>query len=106
MFLFFNKSKIKSININKIDELLPHIKLIDIRESSETKMGNIKGSKNIPQNNLLKNPEQYLNKEDDYYIICQSGIRSIHTTQILSQLDYKVINVTGGMRSYIGNNIQ
>lgn len=106
MFSFLKKNKIKSIQVNDLDENLTEIKLIDIREPYETKAGSIKGSKNIPMGDLLEKPENYLNKQDEYYIMCQSGMRSARTVGMLSNLGYKVINVSGGMGSYIGTKIK
>jgi len=45
MFSLFNRNKVKSIDINKLDENLSNIKLIDIREPYETKSGIINGVK-------------------------------------------------------------
>lgn len=106
MFSFFKRNKIKSMRVNELDESLIKNKLIDIREPYETKSGTIKGAKKIPMNTLLKNPEQYLNKEEEYYIMCQSGMRSSRTSKTLHKLGFKVINVSGGFGSYRGNNIK
>lgn len=106
MFSFFNKNKIQSIDVDKLDNSLPNIKLIDIREDYETKFGTIKGAKKIPMAVLLAKPEQYLNKNDQYYIMCQSGMRSSRTTKQLLALGYNVINVAGGFGSYRGKNIK
>ena len=106
MFNFFNKKTIKSVDINSIDSILTKIKLIDIREPYETSAGTIKGAKKIPMNILLEKNEQYLNKSDEYYIMCQSGMRSSRTVKALSKLGYKVVNVSGGFGSYRGKNIK
>lgn len=106
MFSIFKKNSIKSILISELDEKLNEINLIDIRESYETSAGFIKGSKKVPMNTLLNNPEKYLNKEDKYYIICQSGMRSLRTCKILNKLGYNVFNIKGGFRSYTGKNIK
>lgn len=106
MFSFLSRNKVKSIDVNKLDVNLIKNNLIDIREPHETKLGTIKGAKKVPMNILLKNPEQYLNKNDEYYIMCQSGMRSARTVPMLRGIGYKVINVNGGMGSYVGSKIQ
>ena len=106
MFSLFNRNKVKSIDINKLDENFSNIKLIDIREPYETKSGSIKGAKKIPMGTLMGNPQQYLSKNDEYYIMCQSGMRSARTSLALSKLGYNVINVAGGFGSYKGTKIQ
>lgn len=102
MFSIFGKSSVKSVNVNNLDGMLLQINLIDIREPFEVKTGTLKGAKNIPMDKLLTNPEKYLNKEKEYYIMCQSGMRSSRTSKQLSNLGYNVINVSGGMGSYAG----
>lgn len=106
MFSIFNKNSVKSINVNDLDNLIGKIELIDIRETYEVNMGTIKGSKNIPMGKLLDNPDKYLNKEKEYYIMCQSGMRSSRTSKTLNNIGYNVINVSGGMGSYVGTKIK
>ncbi|MGL5381604.1 rhodanese-like domain-containing protein [Clostridium sp.] len=101
MFSFLIRNKVKSIDVNELDENLIKNKLIDIREPYETKLGTIKGAKKVPMNTLLKDPDKYLNKEDEYYIMCQSGMRSSRTSKTLSKLGFKVVNVKGGFGSYV-----
>lgn len=106
MFSLFGKKDFKSVNVNDLDNILGKINLIDIREPYEVKTRSLKGSKNIPMDNLLKNPEKYLNKEKEYYIMCQSGMRSSRTSNILSKQGYKIINVSGGIGLYVGTKIK
>ncbi|KNF09021.1 rhodanese-like sulfurtransferase [Gottschalkia purinilytica] len=103
MFNLFKKDNKKEININNIDSLIGKINLIDIREPSEYSKGSIESAKNISMNNLLANPEKYLNKEEKYYIMCRSGGRSTKTCSKLKDMGFDVINVSGGIRSYVGN---
>ncbi len=89
------------MKVKKVKELLEENKLdvkniIDIRESYELKSGKINGSKNIPMNKLLKHPERFLNKEDTYYLMCQSGTRSFSTFITLKLKKFKVKNISGG----------
>lgn len=97
-------NKVKSIDVNSVEA--NKVKLIDIREPYETRMGSIKGAKKIPMGELLENPEKYLNKEDEFYIMCQSGMRSSRATKELDKLGYNVVNVSGGFGSYRGKNIK
>ncbi len=99
MLSFLNNEKIKS---NDLDNLLPEIKLIDVREPSEYSVSSINGSKNIPMGRLLQSPADYLRKEEVYHILCQSGMRSSIATSMLKAKGFKAINVSGGMNSYTG----
>lgn len=104
MFNFFNRDKGKVVNVNDLDSLDRGINLIDIRETYEYNSGSIKGAKNIPMMNLLSTPEKYLKKDREYYIMCQSGGRSSRACDALSKGGYDVVNVSGGVGSYVGTN--
>ncbi len=103
MFEFFKKDNGRVINVNEIDDLIGKVELIDIREEYEYEGGSIKSAKNVPMGELLDEPEKYLNKSKEYYIMCQSGGRSARACSNLRNQGFKVINVVGGMGSYIGN---
>ena len=103
MFGLFNKNSGKVINVNDIDNLIGKIDLIDIREPYEYKTGSIKSAKNIPMGDLLNDPEKYLNKDKEYHIVCQSGGRSSTACNKLRGLGFDVVNVAGGVGSYVGS---
>ncbi len=90
------------INVNDIDELIEKVELIDIREDYEYKGGSLKSAKNIPMDELLTSPDKYLSKKKEYYIMCQSGGRSARTCDSLKIKGFNVINVAGGIGSYVG----
>lgn len=102
MFGFFKKDNGKVINVNHIDELIGKVELIDIREKYEYSGGSIRSAKNIPMGELLNAPEKYLNKSKEYYIMCQSGGRSARACNTLNSKGFNVVNVSGGMGSYVG----
>lgn len=99
--LFANKNT-KDVNVKDLDQLIGSIELIDIREPYEYRSGSIKTAVNIPMGMLLEDPEQYLEKDQTYYIICHSGRRSRSTVELLEKQGYDVINVAGGVSSYKG----
>lgn len=103
MFNLFRKESGKVVNVNDLDSVLNKINLIDIRETYEYQGGSIKFAKNIPMNSLLTNPEKYLTKDKEYHIICQSGGRSSRVCNALRKAGYDVINVSGGVGSYVGS---
>ena len=102
MFGFLKSNDDKVINVNDIDNLIGIVELVDIREPYEFKGGSLRTAKNIPMGNLLSEPNKYLNKEKAYYIMCQSGGRSGRTCRALLKQGFNVINVSGGMGSYVG----
>jgi len=88
--------------VNDMDNLIGKVELIDIRESYEYNSGSLKSAKNIPMGNLLMEPNKYLVKDETYYIMCQSGGRSGSACRELSKEGFNVVNVSGGMGSYVG----
>jgi rhodanese-related sulfurtransferase len=103
MFDFLKRDDSKVIHVNDMDNLIGQVELIDIREPYEYKSGTLKTAKNIPMGNLLTSPEKYLVKEKTYYIMCQSGGRSGNACRTLTKQGFNVINVAGGMGSYVGS---
>jgi rhodanese-related sulfurtransferase len=103
MFDFLKRDDSKVIHVNDMDNLIGKVELIDIREPYEYKSGTLKTAKNIPMGNLLTSPEKYLVKEKTYYIMCQSGGRSGNACRTLTKQGFNVINVAGGMGSYVGS---
>ncbi len=89
----------KSININEIKDL-GKINLIDVRETNEFAQSRIEGARNIPMMGLMTNHEQFLDKNDTYYIMCLSGGRSYQVASHLESLGYDVVNLEGGISSY------
>lgn len=102
MFHIKKSEKSNVIHINDLDNLIGNVEIIDIREPFEYKSGSINTAKNIPMGDLLNKPEKYLEKDKTYYIMCQSGMRSQNTCKALAKQGYSVINVAGGMGSYVG----
>lgn len=102
MFGFLKKDETKVVHVNEIDDLLGKIELIDIREPYEFKSGSVKTSRNIPMGNLLENPDRFLMKDKTYYLMCQSGARSGRASKVLLRQGYDIVNVSGGMGTYVG----
>ena len=73
--------------------------IIDVREVAEFQQVHIESSQNLPLSSLADTYEQ-LDKNQTYYIICKSGIRSAHACQFLVEKGYDVVNVTAGMDAF------
>lgn len=91
-----------SISTNDLKGLIGRAKIIDIRDNYLYRLGNIPSSQNIPMNFLLSNPDQYLKKEEQYYIYCTQGMQSSKLCYKLAMLGYNVVNVSGGYNDYMG----
>ena len=101
MLSMFSKNNFNSISVHDLDSKIGKINLIDIRDKYEYAGGHVPTAKNIPMGTILDDPEEYLDKSKEYYIICQSGARSSRTCKMLSECGFKVINVSLGTGGYI-----
>ena len=72
------------------------LSLVDVREVDEFEALHLEGVRNFPLSQLTDTFEQ-LDKDNLYYVICKSGIRSARACQFLAEQGYEVINVQGGM---------
>lgn len=72
--------------------------LIDVRSESEYRAGHVKGSVNIPLQNL-KQELPKLKNEKNIIVFCQSGARSARAKSILKQNGFQNVINGGGWRS-------
>ncbi len=91
---------INSISVSELKKL-DNINLIDIRNMEQYNNNHIKNAVNIELNQLLINPDKYLNKSNRYYIYCQKGIQSRKLCQILTNKGFSVVNIQGGYEAWI-----
>lgn len=91
----------KTVTAKDLSQKAGKVNIIDVRSRIEYFIGKkAPGSKNIPMFSIMGNPEKYLDKSKEYYIVCASGGRSMQVCQTLSSKGYKVVNVLGGMSPY------
>lgn len=101
MFGLFNK--VPSRDVKEIDEIKNKHRIIDIRTKAElNRYGKVKGIRNVEMEELLKNPEKHLIKDDnhEYYLMCQTGGRSKKTVKTLNSQGFKTVNLKGGYFFY------
>lgn len=75
--------------------------LIDIRARYKYLINNIPSSINIVENELLLNPNRYLDYNKEYVLYCDYGNRSKRVVNYLNSKGYKVYNLVGGFNSYL-----
>ncbi|HGE5782285.1 TPA: CoA-disulfide reductase [Bacillus pseudomycoides] len=73
--------------------------LMDVREPNELKQGMIKGSVNIPLDELRERLDE-IPVNEEIYITCQLGMRGYVAARMLMEKGYKVKNVDGGFKLY------
>ncbi|AYV65595.1 MULTISPECIES: rhodanese-like domain-containing protein [Niallia] len=77
------------------------VSIIDVREPAEVATGKIPEAINISLR-LIEFRMHELDKQKEYFMVCQSGGRSSQAAQILNKNGYRVVNVIGGMQSWEG----
>lgn len=77
-----------------------YINIIDIREKYLYNIKKIKNSINIPYQFLITNPNDYLIKEKEYYIICDYGNKSKLVSDLLNKEGFTTYNIIGGIKEY------
>lgn len=82
-----------------VDEIPADAKILDVREDMEWEAGHIEGAQHIP---LGEVPARYgeVPLDEDVYIICRSGGRSLKATAYLQDAGFDVLNVLGGMGAW------
>ncbi len=85
------------ITLNALKSLLgTNPNVIDIRENYLYVRGHFPNAKNIPSRMLKTMPNQYLDKNQTYYLICESGFKSKVLAEKLNTLGYHVYSVKDG----------
>ena len=91
----------KEITFNDFYQLYQNssLSVLDVREVDEFESLHLEGARNLPLSQLADTYEQ-LDKDQIYYVICKSGMRSARACQFLAEQGYDVINVQGGMMAF------
>lgn len=76
---------------------------IDIRSRGKYLLGHIENAININYYELLLNYDKYLNKNEIYYIYCDSGNKSKVIVNKLKNFGYNCVNIEGGYNNYLVN---
>jgi rhodanese-related sulfurtransferase len=87
------------IKINDINHSFFSL-IIDIRNKEQYDKYHMDGSINIPFYNLITNPDQYLDKNKTYLIVCDYGLKSKKTSEILNNMGYLTKSICGGIKEY------
>lgn len=82
-----------------VEEIPADAKILDVREDFEWEAGHIEGAQHIPLGQLS---ERYgeVPVDEDVYVVCRSGGRSLKATSFLASTGFDPINVLGGMGAW------
>ena len=76
------------------------IQVIDVREEDEHRAASIPGARLLPLSQLPARFEE-LERDREYYLHCQAGVRSMRALQFLRQQGFKRLkSVKGGMQAW------
>lgn len=96
----------ETISMPEFEQLIKKksVSIIDVREAHEYEQGHIADVLFIPMQSI---PEKLdtLDYDENYYVICHSGVRSNAVCQYLAQEGYHVTNVMGGMSAWKGESV-
>ncbi|ROZ62817.1 rhodanese-like domain-containing protein [Kocuria soli] len=82
-----------------VDEVPADAKILDVREDFEWEAGHIDGAQHIPLGELSARYGE-VPVDEDVYVICRSGGRSLRATAFLAGTGFDPVNVLGGMGAW------
>lgn len=92
---------VKTIDFKEIDKLdKKNSVILDVREEFELILGTMENSIHIPLGDLRKRINE-VPKDKTIYTLCQVGQRGYVASRILAQKGYNVVNIDGGMKTYL-----
>lgn len=82
-------------------EIPPGAAVLDVRESYEYEVGHAPGAVHIPVDEVPTRYEEELDPDEDYYVICRTGGRSVQIAEWLTAQGYSVVLVGGGYDGWV-----
>lgn len=82
-------------------EVPPHAALLDVREAYEFAPGHAPGALHIPVDQIPSRFDAELDPDEDYYVICRTGGRSVQIAAWLEGQGYSAFFIGGGYDAWI-----
>ena len=101
----YNFAGIWEIESAVLEEVIPDVQIVDVRESSEFEgpLGHIPGAILMPLARVAED-SKFLDKEVPTVLVCRSGARSAQAVIQLQKLGFlKLANLSGGMLQWRAN---
>ena len=83
----------------QVDEIPQGAPVLDVREQDEWDAGHIEGAQHLPLSQLAERTDE-VPVDQDVYVICRTGGRSLKATAYLAQYGFDPVNVLGGMGAW------
>ena len=91
------------VTINELEQAIERgAFVLDVRESDEFANGHVPEARHIPLNSVPENLEA-LPRDEQIWVICQAGGRSMTAANFLEDQGFKVVSVAGGTGSWISS---
>ncbi len=78
-----------------------NMEIIDLREEYKYKINHLNNSLNINFQSLIVYPEKYLRKDKKYLLVCDYGLTSKNTSEILNRNGYHTYSLKGGIKKIL-----
>ncbi|MEQ1572276.1 MAG: rhodanese-like domain-containing protein [Myxococcota bacterium] len=75
------------------------VRLVDVRTPREFASGHVAGAVNLPVDTLAGHLDE-LPKDEEVWVVCESGARSLGASRLLAQRGYHPVDVSDGMRGW------
>ena len=90
---------VKQLHVQDFARLDAHAQIIDVRTEDEYAAGHLDKSRHIPIDELRERLHE-LDKGQEVYLVCQSGLRSYLAARMLTQHGFSATHLAGGYRLY------
>lgn len=83
----------------RVEEIPQGAPILDVREQDEWDAGHIDGALHLPFSQLAERTDE-VPVDEDVYVICRTGGRSLKATAYLARYGFDPVNVLGGMGAW------
>ena len=80
------------------------MEIIDIRDKYSFRISHFPTARNIDLYQLIIEPGEYLDKNKEYLIVCEYGLKSKKASEILNKLGYHTISLENGYKKHNESN--
>ena len=91
---------IHEITVDQLAELLPGVRLVDVREPAEYAEARVPGAVLVPLSSVPDRLDAF-EGEGPAYVICKSGARSMRACEFLETKGIEAVNIAGGTMAWL-----
>ena len=92
---------IREVSVDELSSALEQgARLIDVREPDEFEQARVPGADLIPLGTVPDHIDRFAD-DAPTYVICRSGVRSMHACEFVAEQGREAVNVAGGTLAWI-----